>query len=240
MLIAVSVPIAVFVLGLVVTAIWAREQPDVISETATAQSVGEALKKTFHVDWHAHPAFRWWFYNRILFWGAFIFLNTFLVTYMIGVMNMTEADAQKFVGSLSTIIGIALLVVALPAGRLADRFGRKSLIMAAGIVASIGTAVLLLARNTTIITIGGAIVGLSIGTFLSANWAMVTDIVPRAEAARYLGLANIATCIGSGGARLIGALLIDPLNAAFRSTSAGFLIVYGIAALFFLGNVNNV
>ncbi len=208
MLIAVSVPIAVFVLGLVVTAIWAREQPDVISETATAQSVGEALKKTFHVDWHAHPAFRWWFYNRILFWGAFIFLNTFLVTYMIGVMNMTEADAQKFVGSLSTIIGIALLVVALPAGRLADRFGRKSLIMAAGIVASIGTAVLLLARNTTIITIGGAIVGLSIGTFLSANWAMVTDIVPRAEAARYLGLANIATCIGSGGARLIGALLI--------------------------------
>ncbi|MBN2119135.1 MAG: MFS transporter [Anaerolineales bacterium] len=235
-LMAVSVPIAIFGLGLIVTAIWARERPEAAAETVTTESIGAALRKAFSVDWRAHPTFRWWFFNRMLFWGAFIFLNTFLVTYMIGVLKMAEADAQKFVGSLSTIIGGTLLLMALPAGLLADKFGRKPLVMASGVVAFAGTVTLLLARDTTTIIIGGAVIGLSIGAFLSANWAMITDIVPRPEAARYLGIANIATCLGSGGARLLGAFLIDPLNKAFDSTSVGFLTVYGLAALCFLAS----
>jgi MFS family permease len=233
-LMAIAVPVVVFALGLVATALWARQDGGSIAAPAPAQSVDEALKKAFSVDWHAYPMFRGWFFNRALFWGGFIFLNTFLVTYMMGVLDMPEAGAQKFVGSLSTIIGVGLLLMALPAGRLADRFGRKPLVMVAGVVAALGTAVLLIARDTTTITIAAAIIGMSIGTFLSANWAMVTDIVPRAEAARYLGIANIATCLGSGGARLIGALLIDPLNKLFASPSAGYLVVYSLAALFFL------
>lgn len=235
-LMAVSVPIFVFGLGLIVTAIWAREKTDPASGPIAAESIGAALKRSFSVDWRAYPMFRWWFFNRMLFWGAFIFLNTFLVTYMMGVMEMAEADAQKFVGTLSTIIGGALLLMALPAGLLADRLGRKPLVMVAGFVACIGTVTLLAAQDRTTIVIGAAVVGLSIGAFLSANWALITDIVPRAEAARYLGIANIATCLGSGGARLIGAFLIDPLNNVFHSTSVGYLIVYSLAALCFLGS----
>lgn len=233
---AVSVPVLVFGLGLIFTAIWAREKTEVAPESVATESIGAALKKAFSVDWRAHPTFRWWFFNRMLFWGAFIFLNTFLVTYMIGVLKMAEADAQKFVGSLSTIIGLALLLVALPAGRLADKFGRKPLVMGAGLVAFAGTVTLLLAHDRTTIIVGGAVIGLGIGAFLSANWAMITDIVPRAQAARYLGIANIATCLGSGGARLLGGLLIDPLNSALHSTSAGFLTVYSLAALCFLAS----
>jgi MFS family permease len=235
-LMAVSVPVAVFGLGLIVTALWAREKPEAIPENITTESVSAALRKAFHVDWHAYPTFRWWFFNRMLFWGAFIFLNTFLVTYMIGVFQMAEAEAQKFVGGLSTTIGLSLFAMALLAGWLADKFGRKPLVMGAGLVAFVGTVILLVARDVTMISIGGAVIGLSIGAFLSANWAMVTDIVPRSEAARYLGIANIATCLGSGGARLLGGFLIDPLNKMFDSNSTGFLIVYGLAALCFLAS----
>jgi MFS family permease len=235
-LMAVSVPVVVFGLGLIVTALWAREKPEVVPERVATESISTALRKAFSVDWHAYPTFRWWFFNRMLFWGAFIFLNTFLVTYMIGVLQMAEADAQRFVGRLSTTIGLSLLLIALPAGWLADKFGRKPLVMVAGLVAFAGTVTLLVARDLTTITIGGAGIGLGIGAFLSANWAMVTDIVPRPEAARYLGIANIATCLGSGGARLLGGFLIDPLNKVFASNSTGFLIVYGLAALCFLAS----
>ncbi len=75
---------------------------------------------------------------------------------------------------------------------------------------------------------------MGVGAFLSASWALATDIVPRQEAARYLGIANIATCIGSGGARLLGGVLIDPINRALGSSSSGYLLLFALAALCFL------
>jgi MFS family permease len=231
----VTVPVAVFAIALLVTAIWAREGASQVAQPAE-RSAGEALKKAFAVDFRAHPAFGWWFANRLLFWAAFILLNTFLLTYAIDVLVMAEAEAQKFVGSLSTILGAALVVVTLPSGWLADRVGRKPIVMVAGVVAGLGAIFLLSVRDTTLITIAAAIVGLGIGAFLSANWALVADIVPRDEAARYLGIANIATAGGSGLARLLGGALIDPLNQVLGSTSAGYLIVYGLAAAFFLAS----
>ena len=76
--------------------------------------------------------------------------------------------------------------------------------------------------------------GLGVGIFLSANWALVTDLVPEAEAARYLGIANIATAGGSGFARLLGGAMIDPINRMLGSTSAGYLSLYGLTMVAFL------
>jgi hypothetical protein len=58
--------------------------------------------------------------------------------------------------------------------------------------------------------------------------------VPRDEAARYLGVANIATAGGSALARFLGAVLIDSLNLASGTRSAGYLVLCGIAVAFFL------
>lgn len=75
---------------------------------------------------------------------------------------------------------------------------------------------------------------MGVGTYLSASWALATDIVPKGEAARYLGIANIATCIGSGMARLLGGVLIDPINRVLGSASSGYIFLYSLAAVFFL------
>jgi MFS family permease len=231
--IAVSVPVVVYLFALAVSAVWAREPPEAAAQ-APQRSVREALTSTFSVDFRAHPAFGWWFANRMLFWAAFIALSTFLLFFMIDVVGMAEAEAQKYVGTLSTLLGAALVVVTLPSGWLADRVGRKPVVIASGIVAALGAGVILFAREVNLITVGGVIVGLGVGVFMSANWALVTDIVPREEAARYLGIANIATAGGSAAARFLGGALIDPLNRLTDSTSAGYFTVYAIAAGFFL------
>jgi len=241
--VAASAPVILFAIFVTLTAIWAREkgvsqQPGDASspapEQAAQRSVGEALRNAFYVNFRERPVFGWWFANRILFWGAFIAINTFLINYLQDVILMTKAEAQSFYGTLKVILGGALVLLALVAGWLSDRFGRKPVMLTSGLVAFVGVFILLFVRDRTLITIGGAVVGMGVGAFLSASWALATDVVPRQEAARYLGIANIATCIGSGGARLLGGVMIDPLNAAFHSSSVGYLSLFALAAVFFL------
>ncbi len=232
--IAAAAPVIVFIVFVILTAIWAREQPGAPSEAVTSRSVGEALLKAFSVDFHETPVFGWWFANRILFWGSFIAINTFLINYLVDVIHMSEAEAQGFYGQLKVILGVALILVALLSGWLSDKFGRKPVMLAAGLVAFGGAGLLLFAREKPLLTVAGAIVGMAIGAFLTASWALATDIVPRQEAARYLGIANIATCIGSGVARLLGGVLIDPINQALGSSTSGYLFLFILAAVCFL------
>lgn len=65
----------------------------------------------------------------------------------------------------------------------------------------------------------------------AAIWALLTDIVPLAEASRTMGLANIATAGASAVARLLGALLIDPIGRWTGSLSAGYTSVFIFGAL---------
>ncbi len=229
-------PVVLFGILVTITAIWAREKKEAAAESVTSRSVGEALKNAFYVNFRERPVFGWWFANRILFWGAFIAINSFLINYLMDVVGMKQAEAQSFYGNLKMILGGALILLALLSGWLSDKFGRKPLMLTSSIVSFVGAVFLLLVRDKTLITVAGAIIGMGIGTFLSASWALATDIVPREEAARYLGIANIATCIGSGTARLLGGVLIDPINKAFGSSSSGYLLLFALATLFFLAS----
>jgi hypothetical protein len=52
-------------------------------------------------------------------------------------------------------------------------------------------------------------------------------------AARYLGIANIATAGGSFLARLAGGALIDPINRLTGSLEAGYLTLYSLTLVAF-------
>jgi MFS family permease len=235
---AAAVPSVVFFIFVIFTAIWAREKGEIGSgsEPVAGKTVGEALKSAFYVNFRENRVFGWWFANRVLFWGAFIAINSFLINYLMDVIKMTQSDAQSFYGNLKLILGGALIILALVSGVISDKFGRKPVMLAAGLVSFVGAFALLFVRDRTLITVAGGIVGMGIGAFITASWALAADIVPQAEAARYLGIANIATCIGSGVARLLGGVLIDPINKALGSASTGYLSLYTLAALCFLAS----
>jgi MFS family permease len=235
---AAAVPTVVFFVFVIFTAIWARENPDAGSgsEPVATKTVGEALKGAFYVNFRENKIFGWWFANRILFWGSFIAINTFLINYMVDVIHMDQAAAQSFYGNLKLILGGALIVLALLSGWLSDKVGRKPIMLASGLVSFAGALLLLFVRTEALITVAGAIIGMGIGAFITVSWALATDIVPANETARYLGIANIATCIGSGVARLLGGVLIDPINKALGSSSLGYLSLFILATLCFLAS----
>jgi MFS family permease len=194
------------------------------------------LRESFTVNWRAHPQFAWWCLNRVLFWCAFIAASAFLLFVAVSGFGMTESDAQRYIGRLVVLLGGALAIVILPAGMLADRVGRKPPMILGGVLAGIGAALIVLARDQIILA--AICVGAGVGMYLSSSLALINDIVPRQHTARYLGIANIATALGSAIARLGGGATIDIVNAATATRDGGFVALYiGASVLFFLSAI---
>jgi MFS family permease len=66
---------------------------------------------------------------------------------------------------------------------------------------------------------------------MSTNWALATDLVPKGEEARYLGLTNLATAGGAALARLIGPV-IDFLNK--YAPALGYQVMLGACFTYFI------
>jgi MFS family permease len=183
----------------------------------------------------AVPGFSWWMLNRFLFWSAAIAIRTFSLNYMEDVLSLTPAEAQVLSSRLFLLMGIGVFLLTLPAGALADRIGRQPLLLVAGLMAAGGATFLILVRNPNLLFVAVGLIGSGAGIFASTNWALATDLVPKNQGALYLGLANGATVVGSIGGRL-GGPLIDGVNQLSGTITTGYLVVFGIAILFFVGS----
>jgi MFS family permease len=82
----------------------------------------------------------------------------------------------------------------------------------------------------------GIIIGLSVGIFMTVNWALGTDLVPAAEAGLYLGVSNLA----GAGAGVVGAGIGGPMADFFNASQRGlgYLVIFAIyGALFVLSSL---
>ncbi|MDH5507672.1 MAG: MFS transporter [Anaerolineae bacterium] len=230
---AISLPAAVLIMSFIITAITVKKISS--NNPPPLKTITEKrVNKPAPINFREYPAFIWWFANRFFYWTAFIILGTFLLFFAIDVVGLSESNAQNYIANLTTVLGGAILIASLPAGWLADKIGRKPLVIASGFLAFLGTAVILVVKNITLLTIGGGMIGLASGIFISANFALITDIVPASQAARFLGIASIASASGNVIGRSLGGLIVDPVNRFYDSSSLGYLILYSIAAIFFL------
>lgn len=226
---AASVAAAAFAGSLLITLITSSEGLRSVPSSGPSD-----LRNAFSVPWRDRPGFSLWFLNRLLFWGSLTAINTFILFYLVDAMGMSEPGAQRLVGDVGAVIGVAVLFTALPVGWLSDRVGRRALVAGSGILAAGGTVLLLALRSPLGVTIAAAVLGLGTGVFLSGSWALVTDLVPAGEAARYMGIANIASAGGSAIARALGAGIVDPLNELLNSQFVGYAVLYGLAAASFV------
>ena len=133
------------------------------------------------------------------------------------------------------VVGILTILSALPGGWLGDRLGRRLLIAISGGIAFLGTLVLLsttLIPNMPLVYVAGSIIGIASGLFVTINWAMGTDLAPRQEAGRYLGVSNLAGAgagmIGTG----IGGPIADWINTSYPGL--GYLAIFACYGLLFV------
>lgn len=180
-------------------------------------------------------SFTWWVINRLSFLVGTTNLVSFVVYFLQGRLGLKGAEAAGPASQLSIFVGAFILISALPSGWLADRYGRKTIAALSAIIAAIGTVFIIVVPNLTVIYLGGCLVGIASGLFYTANWALGTEIVPKDEAGKYLGISNLA----GAGAGAIGAYIGGPIADLITTKylgfpAAGYIILFSIYGVLFL------
>jgi Na+/melibiose symporter-like transporter len=219
---------AIMLAALLATMLLVKESP-VITHSQKS-SVFSSLRRTIK-EALANRDVMWFLVSRLLVYMAFTTIQQFALYYLrdvLGVTNPAEATARF---SIFAVVG--MLLVVWPAGYLSDKIGRKPISIAAGLLGALGIGIIALTKDYGIALWCAVLIGMGMGAFNSANWALATDLVAKGEEARYLGIANMATAGGAALARGIGPV-IDFFNN--RSPLAGYnVMLLACAAYFIIG-----
>jgi MFS family permease len=115
---------------------------------------------------------------------------------------------------------VASLIGAVPGARLSDVVGRKRVIYGSAILGATGIAVIGRAPVPEVVIAGVALLGLAYGAFLAVDWALMTEIIPKASAGRYMGFSNIVEALNGAIASSIGTFTMYLVGLALGAAIA--------------------
>ena len=183
-------------------------------------------------------SFKWWVINRLCFLIGSTNLGSFFIFYLQGRLGYEKEQAAAPATTLLMYVGIFVLLSALPSGYLVDRYGPKVLVAISGLLAAIGTGIVLLAPNLIYIYIGGCVIGTAIGLFYTSNWALGTSIIPNLEAGGYLGISNLAGAGAGAVGAYIGGPIADYITRINQVTvGIGYIVLFSIYGCLFLFSI---
>jgi Na+/melibiose symporter-like transporter len=184
------------------------------------------LRGQLHVDLRENTAYWWLIGQRLVFLLGIYAVQAFAQYYLRDVLR-AENPVQA-TGDLLAALTVALVILALVGGWLADRFGAKRILYVAGGLVAVGMLLFRLAQTPTMLVGYGSIVGAGIGLFLTASWALSNKLAPADQAGKFLGLTNLATA-GAGALSRLEGPVIDVANNAYPGVWAGYtgMFVFG-------------
>ncbi len=178
------------------------------------RSWGRIAREAWATDILQERSYIWLLISRLLFLAAGALLVNFVVIYLGRAFGMSKEEANAMYLWLLVVVIAANTLAILPSSRLSDRIGRKPVIYAACGVGAIGVALVTLAPTIPIAMVGAALFGAASGSFLAVDWALMTDIIPRVSAGRYMGMSNVATQSATPLAIAVGGVVLDLVTSA--------------------------
>ena len=178
------------------------------SMTAPAVAAASAARRRL-VGVHAeHPSYPWWVLSVTS-------LGMFLATVNSGTLLIALPDVERALGtSLLTLVWVILAymvastVLLLPAGRLADQFGRRRLFVAGMAVFTLASLGAGFADSGTALILWRIVQGIG-GAFVFANaGALVTDAFPREKLGLAMGTNTMVAAVGLVIGPVLGGWLV--------------------------------
>ena len=120
-------------------------------------------------------------------------------------------------GDLGSYATFGMLVGALTAGTVADRVGRKKLMVGCVVLFSLASGVCAIADGVTVFGLGRTLAGVGLGGLLPTAISMVCDYAPRGRGAIVIGLLMTAHHAGGILSAYVAKWLVEPVGwrAAF-------------------------
>ena len=194
------------------------------------KSWGRIAREAWATDILRERSYVWLLVSRLLFLMGGALLVNFVVIYLGRAFGMSKEEANGMYVVLLLVVIAANVIAILPASRLSDRVGRKPLIWAGCAVGGAGVAIIALAPSIPVALGGAALFGAANGTFLAVDWALMTDIIPRASAGRYMGMSNVATGAATPLSIATGGIVLDLVTSAGNEPlSPRVVFIIGVA-----------
>jgi MFS family permease len=191
-------------------------------------------KETWGTDILRERSYLWLLASRLLIlMGGASVLNFILVAYLPDALHLSKDEQGTIFTIMLAIASLISLLAIVPAARLSDRIGRKPVIYGCTAIGALGVFLIAIAPGVPVAVVGAALFGASQGAFLAVDWALMTDIIPRASSGRYMGLSNVVTASSTTIAVIIGGFVLDFVNAGFGKGS-GVRVEYLLGVLYFV------
>ena len=176
----------------------------------------------------------WLLLVRLLFLGAYA-ATSLALPYFQRVHGMSEADASTTVFIGTGIVGVMTALSAIPGARISDRIGRRPVIWGAAAIAGVGLLGVALAPNPTIAIAAFVPFGIGMGTFLSVDWALMTDVIPKHTSGRYMGILNAGTAMAEPVFLIVAGPLALDIVGRLLGADIGARATMLVAVLFLVG-----
>jgi MFS family permease len=162
-------------------------------------------------------SFLWLVGSRLFVLVGSSMLVNLAVFYLVRSLGLAEkSEAGQVYLAVAGVVALMVLLTVLPAARSSDRLGRKPVIYASCGVGALAMSIIALAPSVPGVLVGAGLLGVSTGSFLAVDWALMTDIIPKASSGRFMGISNVATASAGVLATAFGGRLMDAVGGVER------------------------
>ena len=168
----------------------------------------------------------WLLISRLFVLTALVSLQAFAVFFLENAHGMNPDDAQRMQFPVIIAVAISALLAAVPGGWISSRIGRKPVLYVAIALGVVGAIMLAFGPAYWMVVAAAVPIGVCSGVFLGVDWALMTDIIPKAESGRYMGISNIAVASAGPIASTVGGVVVFVVVTLAANAAGGPGLAY--------------
>jgi predicted MFS family arabinose efflux permease len=194
------------------------------------RSLRERALGAWGTDLLGNHDYVWLLISRLFVLTALVSLQAFAVFFLENAHGMSRDDAQTAQFPVIVTVAVAALLSAVPGGWISSRIGRKPVLYVAIVLGVIGAVVIALGPEYWMVVAAAVPIGICSGVFLGVDWALMTDIIPKAESGRYMGISNIAVASAGPIASTVGGVVVFAASMVALGPATAYRLIFVLMA----------